>query len=93
MRVRCFTVGMFQVNTYLLTDEATGRSAVVDTGETGELVERLRRVEDPREDRGLRHSLVEVLFIALVAMVSGADDAEAMQDYGEANADWFGQFL
>ena len=58
-----------------------------------ELVERLRRVEDPREDRGLRHSLVDVLFIALVAMVSGADDAEAMQDYGEANADWFGQFL
>ncbi len=42
MRVRCFTVGMFQVNTYLLTDEASGWSAIVDTGESGELVERLR---------------------------------------------------
>lgn len=41
MKVRAFTVGMFQVNTYLLTDEATGASAIVDTGETEELAEEL----------------------------------------------------
>lgn len=41
MRVECFTVGAFQVNTYLLTDEASGHSAIVDTGETRELVDRL----------------------------------------------------
>lgn len=45
MRVQCFTVGHFQVNTYLLTDEATGRSAIVDTGETDELVRRLGALE------------------------------------------------
>ena len=33
MKVQCFTVGMFDVNTYLLTDEETGHSAIVDTGE------------------------------------------------------------
>ena len=65
-------------------------SAAVDIED---LVDRLRRVDDPREERGVRHSLVDVLFIALVAMVSGADDAEAMQDYGEANAEWFAEFL
>lgn len=42
MKVECFTVGAFSVNTYLLTDEATGRSAIVDTGETRELVQRLK---------------------------------------------------
>lgn len=42
MRVQCFTVGGFAVNTYLLTDEATGVAAVVDTGETDELVRRLK---------------------------------------------------
>lgn len=42
MRVDCFTVGMFAVNTYLLTDEATGASAIVDTGESDELVRRLK---------------------------------------------------
>ncbi len=49
MKVRCFTVGMFQVNTYLITDEPTGISAIVDTGETEELVERLRAL-DPAPD-------------------------------------------
>ena len=42
MKVECFTVGSFSVNTYLLTDEATGASAIVDTGETDELVRMLR---------------------------------------------------
>ena len=41
MQVKCITVGMFQVNTYLLTDEATGLSAIVDTGEDDELLRRL----------------------------------------------------
>lgn len=41
MHIQCFTVGAFQVNTYLLTDEKTGVSAVVDTGETNELAEQL----------------------------------------------------
>jgi hydroxyacylglutathione hydrolase len=49
MQVRCFTVGMFQVNTYLLTDEATGASAIVDTGETDQLVRTLQAL-DPAPD-------------------------------------------
>ena len=46
MRVQCYTVGNFSVNTYLLTDEATGISAIVDTGETEELVLRLMDLEE-----------------------------------------------
>ena len=42
MQVQCFTVGNFAVNTYLITDEATGKSAIIDTGETVELRERLK---------------------------------------------------
>lgn len=41
MHIRCITVGAFQVNTYLITDEATGDAAIVDTGETSELVDNL----------------------------------------------------
>jgi glyoxylase-like metal-dependent hydrolase (beta-lactamase superfamily II) len=41
MQVQCFTVGAFQVNTYLITDDATGASAIVDTGESDELPRRL----------------------------------------------------
>ncbi len=37
MDVRCFTVGAFEVNAYLITDPATGAAAIVDTGESDEL--------------------------------------------------------
>ena len=43
MKVQCFTVGMFDVNTYLLTDEETGHSAIVDTGEGEQLVDILKK--------------------------------------------------
>ena len=49
MRVEAITVGSFQVNTWLLTDEATGQAAIVDTGESDELVTRLAR-RDPAPD-------------------------------------------
>lgn len=49
MKIRTFTVGMFQVNTYVLTDEATGASAIVDTGEGDELPRALAAL-DPAPD-------------------------------------------
>ena len=49
MKVQRFTVGMFQVNTWLLTDEATGASAIVDTGEDETLLRRLSAL-DPLPD-------------------------------------------
>lgn len=57
------------------------------------LIERLRGVPDPRSGRGKRHLLSDVLFIALVAMVGGANDAEAMETFGEANEEWLRQFI
>lgn len=51
MLVRCFTVGLFQVNTYLVTDPATGASAIVDTGETDELVQHLAALDPPPDVR------------------------------------------
>lgn len=49
MQLTCFTVGLFSVNTYLVTDPETGRSAIIDTGESSELVQRLTSL-DPRPD-------------------------------------------
>lgn len=42
MFIKCFTVGAFQVNTYLITDDKTGLSAIIDTGESSELLEHLQ---------------------------------------------------
>jgi hydroxyacylglutathione hydrolase len=47
VQIQCFTVGAFQVNTYLVTDPATGQAAIIDTGETDELVRRLKALDPP----------------------------------------------
>nr|VFK24581.1 MAG: Glyoxylase, beta-lactamase superfamily II [Candidatus Kentron sp. MB]VFK27113.1 MAG: Glyoxylase, beta-lactamase superfamily II [Candidatus Kentron sp. MB]VFK74902.1 MAG: Glyoxylase, beta-lactamase superfamily II [Candidatus Kentron sp. MB] len=49
MKIQCFTVGMFQVNTYLIQDEQSGACVIVDTGESNELALRLSAL-DPRPD-------------------------------------------
>lgn len=53
----------------------------------------LNGVDDPRYRRGRRHLLVDILFIALAAMLAGADDAEAIEDFGETHEQWLRQFL
>jgi glyoxylase-like metal-dependent hydrolase (beta-lactamase superfamily II) len=49
IKVRCITLGSFQVNAYLLEDPATGICAVVDTGEGAELADTLATMR-PRPD-------------------------------------------
>lgn len=51
----------------------------------------LSSVPECRGARGLRHPVADVLFIALVAVISGAEDAEAIEDFAVHNADWFRQ--
>ena len=53
----------------------------------------LATMPDPRRPQGVRYPLETVVVIALMAMVCGCDDAEAMQAWGEANADWLQGFL
>ncbi len=42
LRIESFTLGVFGVNIYLATDEATGTQAIVDTSETDDVLEVLR---------------------------------------------------
>lgn len=50
-------------------------------------------LRDPRRAQGIRYPLRSVVVIALMAMVCGCDDAEAMEVWGEANAEWLQGFL
>jgi predicted transposase YbfD/YdcC len=53
----------------------------------------LATMPDPRRPQGVRYPLQTVVVIALMAMVCGCDDAEAMQAWGEANEQWLEGFL
>ncbi len=55
--------------------------------------EALQLLKDPRRKQGLRYPLETVIVTALMAMVAGCDDAEAMEAWSEANEDWLGTFL
>ena len=53
----------------------------------------LAALPDPRRPQGLRYPLVTVVSTALMAMVAGCDDAEAMQSWTEAHENWLETFL
>jgi hypothetical protein len=48
----------------------------------------LRALPDPRRAQGVRYPLRTVVVTALMAMVCGCDDAEAMGLWGSSHADW-----
>jgi predicted transposase YbfD/YdcC len=49
-------------------------------------------LEDPRDDNA-RHDLHDILFIALCAVLCGAEDSTDMALFGRAKEDYFRQFL
>lgn len=57
------------------------------------IVEHFSILVDPRIDRTKRHSLHDILVIAICGMICGADDWVSIQEFGEAREDWFRTFL
>ena len=50
-------------------------------------------LEDPRIERCQRHTLGDILFLAVCAMLSGANDFVAMQKFGLAKRAWLEKFI
>lgn len=55
--------------------------------------ETLGALPDPRRSQGIRYPLRTVVVTALMAMVCGCDDAEAMALWGQAHEGWLAGFL
>lgn len=55
--------------------------------------EQLGAVADPRAARGIRHRLDEMLAIILCAVICGAEDCEAITDFGRAKEAWLRTFM
>ena len=48
---------------------------------------------DPRTGQNIQHSFIEIIFIAVCAIISGAECWTEMEDYAEAKKDWLSSFL
>jgi predicted transposase YbfD/YdcC len=57
------------------------------------LLEHFRDLADPRIDRNKEHKLIDVLVIAICAILCGANDWVAVETFGRAKREWFAQFL
>lgn len=50
-------------------------------------------LDDPRVERTRRHPLLNILAIAISAVICGAESWDDIEAFGEAKAAWFGEFL
>lgn len=57
------------------------------------LFDHLSIIEDPRIDRTKRHLLIDVLVIAVCAVICGAEGWTEIEEFGRAKEEWFKKFL
>lgn len=57
------------------------------------IVEHFTDLEDPRIDRTKRHKLIDIIVIAICAVICGADSWVEIAEYGRAKLGWFRTFL
>lgn len=50
-------------------------------------------LDDPRRDQTKHHKLLDIIAIAICAIVGGADHWTEMESFGKANHEWFKSFL
>jgi len=57
------------------------------------IVEHFTELEDPRIERGKKHSLIDIITISICAVISGSENWIDMQDYAREKEDFFKSFL
>jgi predicted transposase YbfD/YdcC len=57
------------------------------------LMDHFGELEDPRIDRHKEHKLIDLLVIAICAILCGANDWVAVETFGKAKREWFQRFL
>jgi len=65
----------------------------VKAGVPATIAEHFGSLEDPRVERTKHHQLLDILIIAICAVVCGADDWVAVESFGQARREWLETFL
>jgi predicted transposase YbfD/YdcC len=60
---------------------------------TASILDHFAEVDDPRVEYLVDHQLIEIIAIALCAVIAGADTWTEVADFGREKQDWFEQFL
>ena len=65
----------------------------MEEGQRRSLKDYLEDLEDPRIERGKRHSLLDNITIAICAVICGADSWVYVEMFGKSKEEWFPTFL
>jgi predicted transposase YbfD/YdcC len=57
------------------------------------LMAHFEAVDDPRVERSRKHNLLDIIAVALCAVICGADSWVEVEDYGNTKVDWLRGFL
>ena len=60
---------------------------------SGSLVESFSHIDDPRSDSGKRHDLMDIISIAICAVICGAEGWSDVELFGRSKYDWLKRFL
>ena len=56
------------------------------------IYDHFKEIADPRIERGKKHLLVDIIFIAITSIISGADDWNEIEMFGKMKIEWFRKF-
>ncbi len=59
----------------------------------GDLMTHFSKVTDTRKEQGKRHPLINIISIAIIGVICGADDWVSIEEVGKAKEAWFRKFL
>ena len=65
----------------------------MDTELAADLIERFLKLEDPRDNSAKRHNLIDVIVIAICAVVCGADSWVDVEMFGKSKKSWLSRIL
>ena len=57
------------------------------------LMDHFKDIEDPRIDRRKRHNLIDIIVVALCAMVAGCDTCDEFEIFGNSHLEWLKKFI
>jgi hypothetical protein len=55
---------------------------------TATFMEHFSDLKDPRDDKNKKHELMDILFLVIAAVISGAEGWEAIEAFGQEKLNW-----
>ena len=59
---------------------------------TTSIIEHFSPLEDPRIDHNKKHEFIDIIVLSLCAVCSGANDWEAIEEFGHEKLAWLHQY-